>query len=129
MMWTQREGGIMRAAGGAEEKKPEGPLEKGMERAEERAEKVKEVIAEKLEEAAPKVGKAGEKAVGRTANLERGAFSAISTPLKSGSEYIESIDVGARLDQVSETIRKKPGQALLIALGVGLALGFIIRRR
>lgn len=42
---------------------------------------------------------------------------------------VDEVDVKEMRDDVVEYIRRNPGKSVLIALGVGFALGFLLRRR
>ena len=42
-------------------------------------------------------------------------------------ERVEDVDMGAVLDQVRTYVRSNPGKALLISVGVGFAIGLLLR--
>jgi len=42
---------------------------------------------------------------------------------------VQEVDVKEMRDDVVEYIRRNPGKAVLIALAVGFAVGFLVRRR
>ncbi|HZD60991.1 MAG TPA: hypothetical protein VE439_11155 [Anaerolineae bacterium] len=119
----------MKVTGGAAGETPEGPLEKGMEAVAEKTGEEKRGLSKGLYAVADKVDQTGASVINTTSNWERTAFSGISNSLRAGSDYIQKIKIDEQLDRAASSIRKNPTQALLIALGVGLLLGFIVRRR
>ncbi|MBE0449120.1 MAG: hypothetical protein IBX64_13690 [Actinobacteria bacterium] len=119
----------MRVTGGAAGGTPERPLEKGVENIEERVEAGKQGLSRRLDRIAVQVDRAGTSVINKTSNWERIAFSAISNSIRVGADYIQSLEIDKQLDRAATGIRKNPPQALLIALGIGLLLGFIVRRR
>ena len=42
-------------------------------------------------------------------------------------ERVEDVDMGAVTDQVRAYVRSNPGKALLISVGVGFAIGLLLR--
>ena len=42
-------------------------------------------------------------------------------------ERVEDVDLGAITDQVRAYVRSNPGKALLISVGVGFAIGLLLR--
>ena len=42
-------------------------------------------------------------------------------------ERVEDVDMGAITDQVRAYVRSNPGKALLISVGVGFAIGLLLR--
>lgn len=42
-------------------------------------------------------------------------------------EKVEDVDFGAVTDQVRSYVRSNPGKALLISIGVGFAIGLLLR--
>lgn len=60
-------------------------------------------------------------------------FEKVAAELKKGyakvKAKVEQVDVKEVRDDVVEYIRRNPGKSVLIALGVGFALGFMLRRR
>lgn len=42
-------------------------------------------------------------------------------------EKVEDVDFGAFTDQVRTYVRSNPGKALLISIGVGFAIGLLLR--
>lgn len=119
----------MRVTGGAAGEKPEGPLERGMENIEERMETGKYSLSESLDNMAERVDQAGTSVINKTSNWERIAFSALSNSIRAGSDYIHNVNIDRQLDRAVSSIRRNPTQALLVAVGMGLLLGFIVRRR
>ncbi len=60
-------------------------------------------------------------------------FDKLSAEVKKGYSKVrarvDEVDVKEVRDDVIGYIRENPGKSVLIALGVGFALGFMVRRR
>lgn len=119
----------MKVTGGGEGNLPEGPLEKGMENVEESMEAGKQGVSERLEEVAERIDQAGENVARATGKWEENVFHIFSNAFRSGSDYVQGINVNRQVASVRDRIRENPTQALLIALGIGVVLGFAVRRR
>jgi ElaB/YqjD/DUF883 family membrane-anchored ribosome-binding protein len=50
-----------------------------------------------------------------------------SSTYNSVREKVEDVDFGAVADQVRTYVRSNPGKALLISVGVGFAIGLLLR--
>ncbi|MHB8840355.1 MAG: DUF883 family protein [Candidatus Aquicultor sp.] len=119
----------MRITGGTEGNQPEGPLEKGMENVEESMEAGKRGISDRLEDVAERIDQTGESVAQATGKWEENVFHLFSNAFRNSSDYVQGIDVNRQLNGVRENIRRNPTQAVLVALGIGLVLGFVVRRR
>ena len=60
-------------------------------------------------------------------------FDAIAVEVKKGyakvKAKVQEVDVREVRDDVVDYVRRNPGKSLLIALGVGFAVGYLVRRR
>ena len=60
-------------------------------------------------------------------------FDKLYTEAKKGyakvKAKVQEVDVKEVRDDVVDYIRRNPGKSILIAIGVGFALGFLVRRR
>jgi len=60
-------------------------------------------------------------------------FDKLYTEVKKGyakvKAKVQEVDVKEVRDDVVDYVRRNPGKSILIALGVGFALGFLVRRR
>ena len=60
-------------------------------------------------------------------------FERLSAEIKKGyakvKAKIEEIDVKEMRDDVVDYVRRNPGKSILIALAVGFAVGYMVRRR
>ncbi len=119
----------MRVTGGTEGNQPEGPLEKGMEYMGGGMEAGKRGISDRLENVAERIDHTGESVAQTTGRWEENVFHLFSNAFRSGSDYVQGIDVNGQLNGIRENIRRNPNQAALVALGIGLVLGFVVRRR
>ncbi len=119
----------MRITGGTEGNKSEGPLEKGMESIEESMEAGKQGISDRLENVAERIDHTGENVARTTGMWEENVFHLFSNAFRSSSDYVQGIDVNKQLNGIRKNIRRNPTQAVLVALGIGLVLGFAVRRR
>ena len=88
---------------------------------------VKTMIADKIQQAAEALGeKAAEQDAGSgVAQYEKRA----SEWLEQSAEFVRQFDYEQTDARVREFVRKNPGRSLLIAGGVGLIIGTILRRR
>ena len=121
----------MKITGGPGEDMPEGPLEKQiqMENVEEKVEAGKQEAAKRLDDMAARVEAAGSEFGQRLNQWEENKAHYVGDVIRRGSDYLEEMQVSERLELVADRIRKDPTRALLIAVGAGLALGILIRRR
>jgi len=119
----------MRVTGGEAGEMPEGPLEKRMQDIEEKTEARRHGMSEKLDDIAEKVDQTGEELAYRAEKWEEDIVHAFSGVIRSGSDYIQNLDVEKKLDRAVTSIRKDPAKAMIIALGIGALLGFMLRRR
>ncbi len=90
-------------------------------------ENVKNIIADKLHRAAEVIGEDAESHDGQShrAQYEKHA----SEWLDHSAEYIREFDYKQTDEKLRECIRQHPGRSLMIAGGVGLLIGAILRRR
>ena len=86
-------------------------------------EKVKNIIADKIHEAAKALK---EKA---TASDEPGYKNHASECLDQSAEYVRQFDYEKANARVRDYVGRSPGVSLLIAGGIGLFIGAILRRR
>jgi len=119
----------MQVTGGPEKERPEGPLEKGVEATEKKAEIGRKRAAGRLDQVASKIDQAGHQFARKTGRWEENVFHIVSNPIRNASDYIEGLDVEDQMGRAVANIRRNPSRALLIALGAGLLLGFIVGRR
>ena len=60
-------------------------------------------------------------------------FEKISADVKKGyakvKAKVQEVDVKEVRDDVVDYIRRNPGKSVLIALGIGFAVGYLVRRR
>jgi ElaB/YqjD/DUF883 family membrane-anchored ribosome-binding protein len=90
-------------------------------------ENVKTVIADKLHKAAEAIG---EKAADPDAQSGMAHYgNQVSRWLDQSAEYVRQFDYEQSDASVREYIRQSPGRSLLIAGGVGLIIGAMLRRR
>ncbi|AOY56965.1 DUF883 C-terminal domain-containing protein [Desulfococcus multivorans] len=88
---------------------------------------VKTVIADKLHKAAEAIG---EKAADPDAQSGMAPYgNQISGWLDQSAEYVRQFDYEQADARVREYVRQKPGRSLLIAGGIGLMIGAMLRRR
>ena len=90
-------------------------------------EHIKNCIADKLHDIAESLGEkaAGQEAQSGTAQFEKQA----SEWLDQSAEYARQFDYEQAEARVREYVGRNPGRSLLIAGGVGLIIGAILRRR
>jgi ElaB/YqjD/DUF883 family membrane-anchored ribosome-binding protein len=89
--------------------------------------KVKDIIADKLHNAAEALG---EKTTGRDAQSGIAHYGKrASEYLDQSAEYVQQFDYEQVDAGVREYVGQSPGRSLLIAGGVGLIIGAILRRR
>jgi len=119
----------MQVTGGPEKEKPEGPLEERVEAAAEKVGTGRERAAERLDRVASRIDQTGHQLARRTGRWEENVFHIISNPIRNASDYIEELNVEDQMGRAVANIRKYPSRALLIALGAGLLLGFLVGRR
>jgi len=90
-------------------------------------ENVKTIIADKLHKAAEAIG---EKAANPDAQPDIAHYgSQVSGWLDQSAEYVRQFDYEEADACVREYVRQRPGRSLLIAGGVGLIIGAMLRRR
>jgi ElaB/YqjD/DUF883 family membrane-anchored ribosome-binding protein len=90
-------------------------------------ENVKITIADKLRNVA---GVIGEKAADQDAQPGMAQYGMRASEwLNRSAEYVRQFDYEREDARVREFVRKSPGRSILIAGGVGLILGAILRRR
>jgi len=88
---------------------------------------VKNVIADKLHNAAEALG---EKAANHDAQSGIAQYGKHASEwLDQSAEYVRKFDYEQADAGVREYVRQKPGLSLLIAGGVGLVIGAVLRRR
>lgn len=89
-------------------------------------EQAKTKLAQKLDNIAATVEE-------KTAGIEQAEVVSYgkqaSDILHQSADYVRDFDYDQTEAEVREYIRKKPGQSLMIAGGIGLLLGFLLRRR
>ena len=89
--------------------------------------KAQNLLAEKLENIA---GTIHEKTAGRGEQPEIGSYGQeASDILHQSADYVREFEYEKAEADVRRYITEKPGQSLLIAGGIGLLLGIIVRRR
>ena len=90
-------------------------------------EKVKNIIADKIRDAAKSMG---EKAADSNAPSGLAQYgSHASEWLDQSAEYVRQFDCEKANARVREYVGQSPGASLLIAGGIGLFIGAILRRR
>jgi len=90
-------------------------------------ENVKTVIADKLHKAAEAIG---EKAADSDAQSGMAQYGKQASEwLDQSAEYVRQFDYEQADARVREYVRQRPGRSLLIAGGVGLMIGAMLRRR
>jgi len=90
-------------------------------------ENVKNSIADKLHDVA---GVIGEKAADQDAQSDLAQYGKQASEwLNHSAEYVRQFDYERADARVREFVRQSPGCSILIAGGVGLILGAILRRR
>ncbi len=90
-------------------------------------ENVKNRIADKLHDVA---GVIGEKAADQDAQPGMAQYGMRASEwLNRSAEYVRQFDYEREDARVREFVRQSPGRSILIAGGVGLILGAILRRR
>jgi ElaB/YqjD/DUF883 family membrane-anchored ribosome-binding protein len=90
-------------------------------------ENVKTIIADKLHKAAEAIG---EKAADPDAQSGMAHYgNQVSGWLDQSAEYVRQFDYEQADARVREYVRQSPGRSLLIAGGVGLMIGAMLRRR
>ncbi|MBI4965322.1 MAG: hypothetical protein HZB24_13020 [Desulfobacterales bacterium] len=90
-------------------------------------ENVKITIAEKLRHAAEVIG---EKAADQDAQSGLAQHGKLASEwLNHSAEYVRQFDYAQVDARVREFVRQSPGRSILIAGGIGLILGAILRRR
>lgn len=89
--------------------------------------RAKMMLAEKLENLSAMIG---EKSTGRDEQSEWAACTGeASAILHQSAEYIREFDYDQAEAEVRGYIRQQPGRCLMIAGGLGLVLGLLLRRR
>jgi len=90
-------------------------------------ENVKNVMADTLHSVAEGLG---EKAADQDAQSDMAQYGKHASEwLKQSAEYVRQFDYKQADARVREYVRQNPGRTLLIAGGVGLIIGAILRRR
>jgi len=90
-------------------------------------ENVKTIIADKLHKAAEAIG---EKAADPDAQSGMAHYgNKVSGWLDQSAEYVRQFNYEQADAGVREYVRQKPGRSLLIAGGIGLMIGAMLRRR
>ncbi len=88
---------------------------------------VKNVIADKLHNVAEALGKKAADQDAQSGIAQYGKQA--SEWLDQSAEYVRTFDYEKADAGVREYVRQRPGSSLLIAGGVGLVIGAILRRR
>jgi ElaB/YqjD/DUF883 family membrane-anchored ribosome-binding protein len=90
-------------------------------------ENAKTIIADKIEKAAAALG---EKATNPDAHCGMAQYGKQASEwLEQSAEYVRHFDHNQANARVREYVGQRPGRSLLIAGGVGLIVGAILRRR
>jgi ElaB/YqjD/DUF883 family membrane-anchored ribosome-binding protein len=90
--------------------------------------KVKSSISHKLEDAARSLREKSQGYAGNNQQLA-GYGNQAAEWLTRSANYVEEINPQQLKTDVENQVRHNPGRSLLIAAGVGLALGALLRRR
>lgn len=90
-------------------------------------EKVKIHIADKLQDAANVIAEKAEDQEAKSGMAEYGKQA--SEWLDQSAEYVRQFDYEQADARIRDYVRQSPGRSLLIAGGVGLIIGAILRRR
>ena len=90
-------------------------------------EKVKIYIADRLQDAANVLAEKAENQEAKSGITEYGKQA--SEWLDQSAEYVRQFDHNQANARVREYVGQRPGRSLLIAGGVGLIIGAILRRR
>jgi ElaB/YqjD/DUF883 family membrane-anchored ribosome-binding protein len=90
-------------------------------------EKVKNHIADRLQDAANVLAEKAENQEAKSGMTEYGKQA--SEWLDQSAEYVRQFDHNQANARVREYVGQRPGRSLLIAGGVGLIIGAILRRR
>ena len=90
-------------------------------------ENVKTIIADKIHKAAEALGEKATNPDAQYGMVQYGKHA--SEWLKESAEYVRQFDHNQANARVREYVGKRPGRSLLIAGGVGLIIGAILRRR
>ena len=88
---------------------------------------VKTMIADKMQQAAEALGEKAAEQEARSGLAQYGKRA--SEWLEQSAEFVRRFDYEQTDARVREVVRKNPGRSLLIAGGVGLMIGAILRRR
>ena len=80
---------------------------------------IKTTVADKLNDAADAL---------RQKTGQTGYAGQASDWLTNAADYVRDVDPAQLKSSVQEQVRSNPGRSLLIAAGVGLALGIVLRR-
>jgi hypothetical protein len=89
--------------------------------------KVKHTVAEKLHDAADSIRRKTEAPDKHSGMDEYGRRA--SSLLDQSADYIRDFDIKRADADLQKQIRNYPGRSLLIALGAGLLIGMMVRRR
>jgi ElaB/YqjD/DUF883 family membrane-anchored ribosome-binding protein len=90
-------------------------------------ENVKTIIADKIHKAAEALG---EKATNPDAHYGMAQYGKQASEwLEESAEYVRQFDHNQANARIREYVGQRPGRSLLIAGGVGLIIGAILRRR
>ena len=98
-----------------------------MESAKERVGHATEVAAEKFDEATSSVGGTMHRAAERLGGAgEPGVRGRASEKLEEAGNYLSTADYDAMVNDVTEVIRQNPVPAVLVAAGLGFAIGRLV---
>jgi ElaB/YqjD/DUF883 family membrane-anchored ribosome-binding protein len=90
-------------------------------------ENVKDIIADKIHKAAEVLG---EKATNPDAHYGMAQYGKQASEwLDQSADYVRQFDYAQAETSIREYVGKRPGRSLLIAGGVGLIIGAVLRRR
>ncbi len=88
-----------------------------------------------MDESTRSAGDAADEAAsrfGKAKDYVNDKYSAASDAMKNqynrAKERVDDVDFGEITDQVRTYVRSNPGKALLISVGVGFAVGLLLRR-
>lgn len=97
-------------------------VRRGLDAAREHIEEAADTMNEKLNE----LGAAARRHTARAREVAREQYEARAEQLREGYSKMKD-NVGEWSDDVSDYVRENPGRSLLIAAGVGFALGLLVR--
>lgn len=90
--------------------------------------RAKEAVGEKYAQASQAVGEKYTQASQAVGEKYTQASQAVRNKYTAVREKVDDIDFAGATDKVRAYVRENPGKALLISVGVGFALGLLLRR-